>query len=326
LIFWGGSKKADSKNVAYVQGNKVFFANPNNNWAITSLELKLVDDIKYNKDFLAYLNTKRININSKLLNSKAPYYHPYTKADGSIGFSSFKNYKDFLLNGGKSNKPVITTTAVSDNKKNNKSKLLFASKNIILNNSDKGKPVIFNSLTAEPETPEPSKPTSSTVTVKTVTTSNADFSVSNVVITDNNAIQDITINFTSKEHPDSTYKFILDTKSYSLSVVKDDKVVAKDTEQAFNLFKLIFGVKLGTTALDSLATGGTIKQISNILSLENINNEVTEAPAWDNSSKEVVTVKEEISPQEVEKSREECATPTSQPRRGGAVINNNIDL
>tara|TARA_R110000868_G_scaffold255336_1_gene511954 strand:- start:7312 stop:14292 length:6981 start_codon:yes stop_codon:yes gene_type:complete len=153
IIFWGGSKNPGSKNTIYLKSNKVYFSNPNQGWAITAIDLANLDNPKYNLDFMAFLDTKRHNISKNMFATNKFYKHPYINGKGELAWKTYQGgYKDFLLN---SKDPILITNAVNSNSKYNGNKMLFASKNVILDSSNNGKPKILNKLQAEPvQTPK----------------------------------------------------------------------------------------------------------------------------------------------------------------------------
>jgi len=159
IIFWGGSKNPGSKNTIYLKSNKVYFSNPNQGWAITAIDLANLDNPKYNLDFMAFLDTKRHNISKNMFATNKFYKHPYINGKGELAWKTYPNgYKEFLLN---SKDPILITNAVSSNSKYNGNKMLFASKNVILDSSNNGKPKILNKLQTQPE-PEPAPKPAST--------------------------------------------------------------------------------------------------------------------------------------------------------------------
>jgi hypothetical protein len=158
IIFWGGSKNPGSKNTIYLKSNKVYFSNPNQGWAITAIDLANLDNPKYNLDFMAFLDTKRHNISKNMFATNKFYKHPYINGKGELAWKTYTNgYKEFLLN---SKDPILITNAVSSNSKYNGNKMLFASKNVILDSSNNGKPKILNKLQTQPEPAPAPKPAS----------------------------------------------------------------------------------------------------------------------------------------------------------------------
>lgn len=151
LIFWGSPNKGNhNKHTIFVDKGKIHYPNPNNNFAMESIPLTKVRDVRVNGNLQAYLKTKRHNVNHKMFETQAWYMHPVIKK-GKLEWEMVEGgYKAFLLNGSKSTSPVLVSNAVNSNTKNNNLKLLFASKNIILDiNSETGLPKIENQITKE---------------------------------------------------------------------------------------------------------------------------------------------------------------------------------
>jgi hypothetical protein len=158
IIFWGGSTNPGSKNTIYLKSNKVYFSNPNQGWAITAIDLDNIDNPKYNLDFMAFLDTKRHNISRNMFATDKMYKHPFINGKGELSWKTYAyGYKDYLLN---SRNPVLITNAVNSNSKYDGNKILFASKNVILDSSNNGKPVILNSVSV----PKPVVPVATPVT------------------------------------------------------------------------------------------------------------------------------------------------------------------
>ena len=146
LIHWGGKPKSDAtKHTIYIDKGRIYYPNPNNNFALESISLKEIRNTAKNKDLQAYLKTKRFNVNSNMMRNTSLYFHPTLK-NGKLEWVAFKGgYKDMLLNGNSKMEPVLITSAVDSNNSNYKgNKLLFASKNITLELGTNGLPTIMN--------------------------------------------------------------------------------------------------------------------------------------------------------------------------------------
>ena len=157
LIFWGSPNKGNhNKHTIFIDKGKIHYPNPNNNFAMESIPLTKVRDVKVNANLQAYLKTKRHNVNHKMFETQAWYMHPVIKK-GKLEWEMVEGgYKAFLLNGSKSISPVLISNAVNSNTKNNNLKLLFASKNVILDiNPETGIPKIENQINKEAPKPAP---------------------------------------------------------------------------------------------------------------------------------------------------------------------------
>ena len=146
LIYWGGKPKTEAtKHTIYIDKGKIFYPNPNNNFALESISLSDIRNIGKNKNLQAYLKTKRFNVNTNMMKNTGLYFHPVLK-NGKLDWVAFKGgYKDMLLNGNVKMDPVLITSAIDSNNSNYKgNKLLFASKNIILDINNDGIPSIMN--------------------------------------------------------------------------------------------------------------------------------------------------------------------------------------
>jgi hypothetical protein len=146
LIYWGGKPKTEAdKHTIYIDKGKIFYPNPNNNFAIEVISLLDIRNVGKNKNLQAYLKTKRFNVNTNMMKNTGLYFHPVLK-NGKLDWVAFKGgYKDMLLNGNVKMDPVLITSAIDSNNSNYKgNKLLFASKNIILDVNNNGIPSIMN--------------------------------------------------------------------------------------------------------------------------------------------------------------------------------------
>jgi len=154
ILFWGQGKDKTSKHTVYLQDNRIYFSNPNGNFVITSIGLDEIRNPELNQDFLKFLKNKRFNPNKNMMNTIGFYTHPKV-VEGKLEWKVYPNgYKDFLFN---SENPVLITNAVNSNSKYNGNKILFASKNVILDSSNNGKPTILNSI-SKPKTYEVAGP------------------------------------------------------------------------------------------------------------------------------------------------------------------------
>jgi hypothetical protein len=224
IIFWGGSKNPGSKNTIYLKSNKVYFSNPNQGWAITAIDLANLDNPKYNLDFMAFLDTKRHNISKNMFATNKVYKHPYINGKGELAWKTYQGgYKDFLLN---SKNPILITNAVNSNSKYNGNKMLFASKNVILDSSNNGKPKILNKLQAEPvQTPKAAtkpaaapgaKPVATPVKAK-VESINTDISI--VSVTHDETINILSIKVKNNQSNNLT-DFSIDTDSGEIKIYR----------------------------------------------------------------------------------------------------------
>ena len=224
IIFWGGSKNPGSKNTIYLKSNKVYFSNPNQGWAITAIDLANLDNPKYNSDFMAFLDTKRHNISKNMFATNKFYKHPYINGKGELAWKTYQGgYKDFLLN---SKDPILITNAVNSNSNYNGNKMLFASKNVILDSSNNGKPKILNKLQAEPvqtpkEAPKPAaapsaKPVATPVKVK-VESINTDISIVSVTHDENINILSIKV---KNNQSNNLTDFSIDTDSGEIKIYR----------------------------------------------------------------------------------------------------------
>lgn len=148
LIHWGGNPKSDAtKHTIYINKGRIFYPNPNNNFALESISLTDINNPGLNQNLRVYLKTKRFNINANMMNNKKSYSHPILK-NGGVEWVDFAGYKDMLLNGNPfiGIDPILITNAIDNNNSNYKdNKLLFASKNIIIDVNSNGLPNLMTS-------------------------------------------------------------------------------------------------------------------------------------------------------------------------------------
>ena len=266
IIFWGGSKNPGSKNTIYLKSNKVYFSNPNQGWAITAIDLANLDNPKYNLDFMAFLDTKRHNISKNMFATNKFYKHPYINGKGELAWKTYQGgYKDFLLN---SKDPILITNAVNSNSNYNGNKMLFASKNVILDSSNNGKPKILNKLQAEPvQTPKvatkpaaaPSaKPVATPVKVK-VESINTDISIVSVTHDENINILSIKV---KNNQSNNLTDFSIDADSGEIKIYRFNP-----TTQAYETLNLG-----GAKPLDVLASVLKPDLIKEVIAYQENNN------------------------------------------------------
>lgn len=173
---------------------------------------------------MAFLDTKRHNISKNMFATNKVYKHPYINGKGELAWKTYQGgYKDFLLN---SKNPILITNAVNSNSKYNGNKMLFASKNVILDSSNNGKPKILNKLQAEPvQTPKAAtkpaaapgaKPVATPVKAK-VESINTDISI--VSVTHDETINILSIKVKNNQSNNLT-DFSIDTDSGEIKIYR----------------------------------------------------------------------------------------------------------
>lgn len=154
LINWG---KVDYKSPLpsetakfeiYIQSGKVFFKNPENNYAPTFINVEDVMDPSKNRALVALLAQKRYNVSAAALKGgKYMYFHPkYNPKTGQFTFQKYEDYTEYLLS------KLKTFTFVTPDGQ------MMASKNIVLKTDNSGMPIISSSPTITEEEVEPDYP------------------------------------------------------------------------------------------------------------------------------------------------------------------------